>query len=902
MATHFGTWAPSNGFLPIITDTEIQFAAYFVTEPGTYDGVQYALGDWLVYINEKANGEWFKSSGGLVSFSLNQSSMSPVPGTYTKVILSQNGNIVEASTLDASDLPHHKHLLSDLDTTSLSKTVYDTLKSVLANSPSSLVQFAFDDKLGSISADVKVDELSVDKNSDGNLYATGAVTDVDGNEIDIGAGGGTGGTVNIKIANVTGLEKRLTSIEAAIKLNKVLAAPLSAISLVQETGGTFADVRFDGLSIVKNAEGELAVNPDLLSVYPLNGVTVNPDGTTTIGGTCGNFTVEAGEVDGLKDYVYKEIVEYAKLFQINVSDIPIDEDTIIVNADGKLSSVFSKVQPHGHVLEDIAGFPLERIVWASLQKLHQDQDNPIDYSVGKFNITGLTIGEILKKYNVELSTIESELDRVKTMVGKVEPGEPSRVDSVSIVLSSKTVKVFDTVTSLPLDAHYGELTTMVSAKFFPVNEGSLQVLIDENVVAELPLDSSIALGAGRQGLLVEKFEDFYKEIPGFTGTYMGIAVSYRTSDLAEGQHSIKYRHIIGADHWDSRETKFAYAKASAPMVQAVSIETPVLDRYVSGVLAASANGGGKITVNAIKTRTNRYIPLVLGTLSFLDPVTARTINEPLDLALISDEGVVTTVPVSVIFPESFSGTLTVDVEVRDIFGAVTDTRKATSDPVRFDFSTVESLRRVYLVNDPDNYPPNDTESPVLTAFDPSVSLMGSDPKYRMELQVIRDVATFKPGIYSEFDGPDYSLFETSDCEGTQVRWMTLQVPCQKKLFNGYLDLTDGKGNPFPVNLDGSLVGIFLWISPVASSTMVANNWLNANRPYPGFATFTNQDKDFHGLDLARSGRTRRWFTLGRKPEGLKYDSLAIRLALEKGRTLDLNRLVSSLKESIDGQL
>src|SRR5574344_284035 len=115
MATQYtGTWAPSNGFLPIITDPEIQFAAFYVTEAGTFNGVNYFLGDWLIYIDDSTD-KWFKSTGGIVSFNLSSSSMSPDPGTYTKVILGQNGSIVEASTLSPTDLPKHSHELSDIN-------------------------------------------------------------------------------------------------------------------------------------------------------------------------------------------------------------------------------------------------------------------------------------------------------------------------------------------------------------------------------------------------------------------------------------------------------------------------------------------------------------------------------------------------------------------------------------------------------------------------------------------------------------------------------------------------------------------------------------------------------------------------------------------------------------------
>ena len=908
MATqYFGTWAPSNGFLPIITDTEIQFAAYYVVEPGSFNGVQYALGDWLIYIDGESEDNWYRSSGGIVSFNVSNSSMSPPPGTYTKLILGQNGNIVEASSLSASDVPAHKHQMSDVEQSSFNPAVYAAVKAILANSIGNLVEFKFDDKLKKVTADVKIDELSILKNQAGQLYAGGEFTDENGDPIDppgSGSGSGSGTVISISIDKVTGLSQRLAAIESSIAQARVVSSAGSAVSVSPGPGGTTVDVRLDGVSIVKNADGEICINPALLSVYTIDGLTVttNPDGTTTgsIGGTCGNATVDADKVVGLEDFVKQEILEYAKVFALEANDIPIDEDTIIVNSEGKLSAVFSKVTAHTHALKDVIDFPTERLQWASLQRIQADPDGVIDFTKGKFDISGLTVGATLEVYNQAFVDIERKVSDIGALSGKVLPGEPPKISVASLSLDSPTVRVWDTQSNSALDAVYGTIKTNVTPKFFPANSGTIQAVVDGTVVGELSL-AGVNLGSSSGGMSVEKLEDYYQETPGFVGTYDGIAVSYSGSGFAEGLHSLKLRHVVGADSSETAPVSFHYLVPASPMAGPIAIATPPLDFAVSGVPAAKVNSGATVSTSSVGAVTARYAPLELGSLSYSDPGTGAPATKRLEYAsTLLGEALVK--PIEIAVPDDYSGSLSVTVTVKDAFGAVTDTRTAASNPMWFDKSWVESYRVVYGSDDADDYPPNDSTSPVLVAFDPSAPLNGADARYSKELQVIDDCAVWQPANYSQFGGPDYSVLGTTQCEGKSVRWITLLIPCDRLIFNGYFDVKMKSGAPIPKRLDGTLDGAFIWIAPVSSSTGLANNWLNANRPYDGLSAFSNQDKDYPGLDLNRSGKVRRWFTFGRRPENMSYDRVAVRVALAKGVSLDVAALINSMKESIDGQL
>ena len=84
---------------------------------------------------------------------------------------------------------------------------------------------------------------------------------------------------------------------------------------------------------------------------------------------------------------------------------------------------------HSHKFADITDFPKEYLQYASLQVLHNDTDNPIDFTQGKFNISGYTIGNVLEIYNQEFENLQGEIDKLKLVSGKVEPGAPPHVDT-----------------------------------------------------------------------------------------------------------------------------------------------------------------------------------------------------------------------------------------------------------------------------------------------------------------------------------------------------------------------------------------------------------------------------------------------------------------------------------------
>lgn len=125
--------------------------------------------------------------------------------SYTKIWLDQHGNILKAEQLEEIDLPEHKHHLDDLDG-DFKKKVIESLKQFFANDMNNAVVFNFDEKTQTVSADIRYDRFTIDKNEDGEIQFMGGMGD----------GEGTGG-INSECATHTHLARDVEDFEEAVK-------------------------------------------------------------------------------------------------------------------------------------------------------------------------------------------------------------------------------------------------------------------------------------------------------------------------------------------------------------------------------------------------------------------------------------------------------------------------------------------------------------------------------------------------------------------------------------------------------------------------------------------------------------------------------------------------------------
>ena len=94
------------------------------------------------------------------------------PDWYTKVLLNPDGSIRNADFLEPNDLPLHKHALSEIEG-DFEGLIFDALSHFFVNNIDSAVVFNYDAKHKLITADLRYDGLTLDKNEDGELMAMG---------------------------------------------------------------------------------------------------------------------------------------------------------------------------------------------------------------------------------------------------------------------------------------------------------------------------------------------------------------------------------------------------------------------------------------------------------------------------------------------------------------------------------------------------------------------------------------------------------------------------------------------------------------------------------------------------------------------------------------------------------
>jgi len=172
-----GPWNPALGAFPVISSDTT--ACYFlVTSAGQVDGYTFEEGDWLIYVEETdssgdTTGKWLRSEGGIIQANVSASAPSTVfgePGTYTKVTVNPDGQVVSGKYLEASDMPLHSQDAATI--TNFVTTARTAVGPMFVNTArSNAVDFTYDDKTNTVSADVRVDNSTIVKNRFGQLVA-----------------------------------------------------------------------------------------------------------------------------------------------------------------------------------------------------------------------------------------------------------------------------------------------------------------------------------------------------------------------------------------------------------------------------------------------------------------------------------------------------------------------------------------------------------------------------------------------------------------------------------------------------------------------------------------------------------------------------------------------------------
>lgn len=858
MEVFYGVWSPVSGVLPTVTDYD--FAAYYITETGALNGTTYTKDKWLVYICE-ARGKlsqrsYWRISDGLVVFNPDNHTNVPDAGYYTKIRLDNAGNIVAGADIEMDDLPAElSEKLEAITDDNINKLIATQLANVFVNNALNPIQFKYDSKTGKISASLKLDEETIGINEFGQLQALGLVDSEN-----------SGTSTSIDMSTYTEaleeIKQRLSDVEEQIV--KITPIAGSGINLSVQKGGTIFSVDIDENSLSYNSEGQLCVNPDILTDY-INGE----------GGDCANHQHTASQITDLEEFV-KNIINNTSIYNTLVQNIQnlVDEETIIVNSNGQLEAIATNVQKHTHTMNDVTDLNQNIAnVWASQQRLHESNSNQ-DFNNGAVMMSTLTINEVLIAFNQLLKEYKTEIDNIDKKSGSLEPTEPGYIDSATIKCFSDPIDVLDVETLKQVKAYSS--IKVGTEDVINYNGGYLYCYIDDELKATISTFDSdeLTFGEGIRGPFnITYYGDAYPKIKTFQGYYKGFSF-YIDISVDEGTHKVYFLQtdIDGTSKWKSDEITINTYKNLNNCQASINIESqPSYNTYVSGIKATTEDSKIKYTVS-VKNFNKKYAPV--GTItSSIEGFGEYELS-----------------------PYSYSGGFLLygpqEVDLGDFYGqaVISATVKAIqqyektvttkSNFINYDDSTEEDYR--FILDG--NLEPVDGVIVTAQQYSKQTSLVGD---YEKEAQVKDHIAIVASTNYTDTGlGGDYSVKPAQQT-------ITLRFECPK-MNNFYFDIVDDEGNAYTVNKNGTLQAIDIYAS-IAPSTALTR-WVDCNTPYTGYGHWDSKNI-FNGLDLFKSTAERRYVTFGKDPVDINAGYLYIKLIITK--PVNLERLVSSIKESLN---
>ncbi len=222
-----GPWDPTSGAFPILP-SNVASAYYFVSEAGEFNSFTFEVGNWLLFIEDSAgNGTWYQTSGGVIQIVLSQSddrhhhhsfvhgpteivgeeiggvtlpnlqveikqalgtlftnpSADAVVFTYDAVNNVVTATVKHDDTLNIDTAGRLQVVggtggttpigeITPADITGFDAAVLAAIgPSLFTSPPSAAVQFTFNNQNNSVSADVKIDGVTITKNNYGQLVA-----------------------------------------------------------------------------------------------------------------------------------------------------------------------------------------------------------------------------------------------------------------------------------------------------------------------------------------------------------------------------------------------------------------------------------------------------------------------------------------------------------------------------------------------------------------------------------------------------------------------------------------------------------------------------------------------------------------------------------------------------------
>ena len=447
-------------------------------------------------------------------------------GWWTKVLLDEEGHVIDTDSLDESDLPKHSHKLSDID--NIEGVVKNLLESFFVDHDDSTVKFTFnrdqanDGKHATVEASVKIDEDTIKMNEFGELYV-----DIEGLS--------TGESSSHESLDLGSFKLDLIN-EITSSLPHFTEGANGALSIEKVENTYIFGVKVDDYTIHINPEtDELEVDTDVLASIIGSG-----EGGFSEKTECGTHTHTSSQITDFQEAVL-ELIKNNVTFEIdNIKDL-IDDVTIKVNQDGKIYSVAgSSVKPHTHKLEDIEDWNDDWTTKAVLQSLsfylEYLQVDSLDSSVVDFE--NMTIGQAIyaldqqfARYNQTIRNLKIDIAELKSLTGT----SPTRVIAQAELTGSNT-RAYYMRLSTAVDV-YLHSTVKIEIPGFNTNTGSIKLVYDGVDQEEVTIDDLLLRGTSGIYSVSEVYGDRENEDTNFTIKAALPEVNY------EGAHTISLKYI-----------------------------------------------------------------------------------------------------------------------------------------------------------------------------------------------------------------------------------------------------------------------------------------------------------------------------------------------------------------------
>lgn len=399
------------------------------------------------------------------------------PGYYAKVRIDDEGNIVDVSQLEEADLPQHSHSISDLNQDELINTIADLLSNFFVNTDDTVVKFSYDRNTKTVKADLNLDDETVFKNEYGQLSSAGG-----------------GGTVSETAVDTTYVDTAISKLSNNI--TDTIISQLRELFVNNEQSSvvfnydsntkTFsADLRYDGISIVKDENGDLIATGK----------------TPGDGGGCATHTHTVSQIEDFEQAVINIFNDYSKNLNIDLSTL-IDGTTIKINENGQLTAVRTALEKHTHLLEDIIDYVAPDPAAVQLMSaLGED----VDYSTGVINFESLNIGySILALSQYLKDVVNVRLDNLQKQISNINVSKDNTGFSLlSIHKDAIHNTLYDKLGSFVRDVYYAP-SLYLSLDFIPFyTSGTICLYRGSKKVAEADLENLSAKGDSVDRFTVE---------------------------------------------------------------------------------------------------------------------------------------------------------------------------------------------------------------------------------------------------------------------------------------------------------------------------------------------------------------------------------------------------------------